>query len=59
MALYEFTCRDCDHKQEELISPFELNDVIIFCQKCGSRKMKRLISRPNGIVKGTQTPTRS
>jgi putative FmdB family regulatory protein len=59
VALYEFTCKECNHVQEELISPFHLNDVIIFCHNCGSKKMKRLISRPNGIVKGTQTPTRS
>jgi len=59
MALYDFVCDDCDHEQEELIRPSQLDTAIILCEKCGSKKMKRAISRPNGFVRETQTPTRS
>lgn len=59
MPIYNFQCQDCNHIQEELLSSTELKENKISCEKCGSTKTTRIISRPNGFVKGTQTPTRS
>lgn len=59
MPIYEFKCDECEHIQEEVLRFSQLSDIVIICEKCGSPKTKRLIPRPNGVVKGTQTPTRS
>ena len=55
MPLYEFECEKCKNTQEELIFSKEEK---IRCDKCGGR-LKKIISRPNGYVKNTKTPTKS
>ncbi len=61
MPIYEFECIDCNNIQEEFLSlrEIQLEDLKISCHKCGSRKINRIVTRANGLVKGTQTPTRS
>lgn len=41
MPLFEYKCSDCETKFEELISS---SDVKVFCPKCGSEKVSRLLS---------------
>ena len=55
MPLYEFECEKCKNIQEELI--FSKKEKIV-CNKCGGN-LKKIVSRSNGYVKNTQTPTKS
>lgn len=56
MPLYEFECEKCKNIQEELV--FSKKEEKTSCDKCGGN-LKKIISRPNGYVKNTQTPTKS
>lgn len=44
MPMYEFICRECGHRFEELF--FSLNDSLapLTCPECGSRNVKKLMS---------------
>ncbi len=44
MPLYEFTCRKCGARFEELLSLAELEAGDLRCPKCGSRRVERGIS---------------
>jgi len=47
MAIYDYLCSKCEHKQEEIHSIKE--DPIIKCKKCGA-VMKRIITGGTGII---------
>ncbi len=50
MPTYEYACRSCGHRFEEIqrISEPALED----CPKCGEKSAQRLISQGNFILKG-------
>jgi len=49
MPIYEFRCEDCGEEFEELIkSKTEVDSIS--CKKCGSPKVKRLMSVAAAIV---------
>ncbi len=41
MPIFEFRCKECEHKFEELVSTSETG---IACPKCGSDSTERLLS---------------
>ena len=41
MPIYEFDCRDCDHRFEELV---RAADPSAACPECGSQRTARLMS---------------
>ena len=59
MPLYEFKCKNCESIQEELVSYSVVDTVTVQCDQCGSTNTKRIMSRPNGRVANTNTPTKS
>ncbi|NLS45527.1 MAG: zinc ribbon domain-containing protein [Firmicutes bacterium] len=42
MPIFEFKCRECDNKFEELLQSSDISRVT--CPNCGSGEIKRLIS---------------
>lgn len=44
MPIYEYHCQDCGRKTSILILNIN-NPAIPSCQKCGSKKLKRILSR--------------
>lgn len=42
MPIYEFACKQCEKRFEELISVFREQKIV--CPECGSRKVERLFS---------------
>ncbi|MDD2390573.1 MAG: zinc ribbon domain-containing protein [Desulfobacterales bacterium] len=42
MPIYEYACENCGHSFEKLI--FRRTDDIVKCPKCGSDKVRKLIS---------------
>ena len=58
MPIYEYKCEKCEHVFEMLVGSSE-NQSKIHCEKCGSSKLKKLISAPYVSVKeGSGTITR-
>jgi putative FmdB family regulatory protein len=50
MPIYEYRCRGCDERFEELVrNP----DVVVGCPSCGSRDAERLLSVFAGIGAGS------
>lgn len=43
MPLYEYACLECDERYEEL-RPASRADMMIPCTRCGSTRVKRLLS---------------
>ncbi len=43
MPIYEYVCEDCGKKQSFLVMPME--EFSPRCKRCGSERMKRVISR--------------
>lgn len=48
MPMYEFRCKKCDHKYEE-ITPYDETEKYkgVKCPECGSKKKEKLISCAN------------
>jgi putative FmdB family regulatory protein len=44
MPLYEFSCRKCGHRFEELMAMSEVADSRPECPACGSRSTERSLS---------------
>lgn len=44
MPLYEFECRKCDHRFEELLTSAEAKDGKVKCPACGSARIEREFS---------------
>ena len=47
MPIYEFRCRKCNNKFEELISSVNNSSQKILCPKCGTYNPERLMSTFN------------
>ena len=55
MPLYDFECRDCGHRFEELVARDYQG---LKCPRCGSQQVARLMSRFSSRVSGGwTTPT--
>ena len=50
MPIYEYECKRCDHFFEELLQAME--EAPKKCPSCGSKRIKRLISRSSFVLKG-------
>ncbi|MBE0429939.1 MAG: zinc ribbon domain-containing protein [Thermoleophilia bacterium] len=44
MPIYEFCCRSCESRFEELVSAAIVDNGGVECPKCGSSKTERLLS---------------
>jgi putative FmdB family regulatory protein len=51
MPIYEYQCKKCGFKFEELVGINEKSPTV--CPSCGERKLQRLISQTNFQLKGT------
>ena len=51
MPIYEFRCRDCNHRFEKLVRG-ELSIPDCTCTKCDSSKLERLMSAATFILQG-------
>ena len=49
MPLYEFKCRSCHHRFEELVGHHAADADKVKCPECGAEKPQRLISSYNPI----------
>lgn len=58
MPIYVYKCEDCETEQDE-IHPMAGPDRELACQNCGSKRLSKQITRANGYVAGTDTPTHS
>ena len=57
MPIYEFECRDCGHRFEELVGSHvgtEADDVV--CPECGSAGVERLLSTSYSPIHRQLTP---
>jgi putative FmdB family regulatory protein len=52
MPIYEYQCLHCGKISAHLILPKE--ELVPFCKHCGSKKVKRIISRVN-VLRSTET----
>lgn len=53
--MYDYQCEECENIQEELHS-MSGPDYDIKCEKCGSKNIKRLISRPGMFLFAHKVP---
>ena len=44
MPIYEYTCRNCDAKFEELVRSINASEAKVKCPQCGSPKTARALS---------------
>ncbi|MFC1558181.1 zinc ribbon domain-containing protein [candidate division KSB1 bacterium] len=44
MPIYEFNCRDCNKKFDDLFSSYDISDMEVVCTHCGSNKTERILS---------------
>ena len=44
MPLYEYTCKSCDARFEQLVRTMNAGDAKVKCPKCGSAKTARALS---------------
>ena len=51
MPIYEYLCGKCDHEFE--VEQRITDSPVKTCPSCRSRKVKRLISRPSFVLKGS------
>jgi putative FmdB family regulatory protein len=57
VPIYEFSCRSCDHRFEELVgSHVGVNAEDVACPKCGSADAERLISTSYAPLQHQMTP---
>jgi putative FmdB family regulatory protein len=42
MPIYEYACRSCDHRFEELVSSY---GTLVACPQCTSGEVEKLLSR--------------
>ena len=54
MPIYEFECKKCGRRFEELVRRF---DEEIICEVCGSKNLKKLMSEFSGTVKEQSSGT--
>lgn len=50
MPIYEYSCRNCDHRLDALQKMSD--DVLVDCPECGQPQLRRLISAPRFRLKG-------
>jgi putative FmdB family regulatory protein len=50
MPIYEYECKRCEHLFEELLQAME--EPPNKCPSCGSKRLKRLVSRSSFVLKG-------
>lgn len=50
MPIYEYACKNCGHKLDELQKMSD--DPLVDCPECGKPQLKRLISAPRFRLKG-------
>jgi len=50
MPIYEYACKNCEHKLDALQKMNE--DPLVYCPSCGEPRLKRLISAPRFRLKG-------
>ena len=56
MALYEFACRSCGHRFEELVgSHVGLDESDVRCPECGAEDPERLLSNSYAPLQHTMT----
>lgn len=48
MPIYEYKCKKCDNKFEQILSASEAKKVIE-CDKCKSTNVEKVISAPAGL----------
>jgi putative FmdB family regulatory protein len=51
MPIFEYKCKKCNYVFEVLLGPSDAENKLK-CEKCGSRKLEKLISAPSISVKG-------
>jgi putative FmdB family regulatory protein len=51
MPIYEFECKDCNHRFEALLRGTTVRDCT--CPMCQSRDLRKLVSGGNFILKGS------
>ena len=56
MPIYEYICKDCNHKFEEMRS-FSQADAPIRCKNCGSEATHRTVSKCYSIGDGISVST--
>jgi putative FmdB family regulatory protein len=57
VPIYEFACRSCDHRFEELVgSHVGVNAEDVVCPECGSADAERLISTSYAPLQHQMTP---
>lgn len=52
MPIYEYKCLNCD-KEFELLVSYKDFDKVMYCPKCNSKDVERLISKYSFILKGS------
>ncbi len=52
MPMYDYTCKNCGHKFEELVFSNSATDEEISCPNCGEHRAKRQLSAPRVAVGG-------
>ncbi|MBU0505586.1 zinc ribbon domain-containing protein [bacterium] len=48
MPLFEYQCKDCQNKFEEIVTIS--SQRFVTCPKCKSKNLEKLISAPSGII---------
>lgn len=51
MPIYEYECKNCGHKLEELQKISE--DPLLICPECGKETLSKLVSNTSFQLKGT------
>jgi putative FmdB family regulatory protein len=55
MPIYEYRCEDCGKTTDILFLKSSKKESII-CKYCGSKKLKKLISKPAAVIMGSIRP---
>jgi putative FmdB family regulatory protein len=54
MPIFEYVCKQCKNHFEVIVR----NSTVVKCQKCGSKKLEKLLSVFNASAKGGQSSLR-
>ena len=56
MPIYEYACRACDHRFEELVSSY---GTLVACPQCTSGEVEKLLSTFSAKTAGGAQPARA
>jgi putative FmdB family regulatory protein len=57
VPIYEFACRSCGHRFEELVRSLGAEEAEVVCPDCGAREPERLLSTSYAPIHRQLTPS--